>query len=185
MFADCHIVTGYFIKKLVSFRSGTTTTSPSPYKFSIPIIRLADLYLLYAEALNEVKDAPDQEVYQWVDSIRFRAGLRGVVESWRDFSNMPSKPTTKEGMRSIIKQERLIELCFEGQRFFDLRRWKDALTYLNQPIQGWDYQGTTTQEYYNVVTYFNTRNYTYKDYLTPIYSSALTMNPNLVQNPGW
>jgi hypothetical protein len=185
VFADCHIVTGYFIKKLVSFRSGTTTTSPSPYKFSIPIIRLADLYLLYAEALNEVKDAPDQEVYQWVDSIRFRAGLRGVVESWRDFSNMPSKPTTKEGMRSIIKQERLIELCFEGQRFFDLRRWKDALTYLNQPIQGWDYQGTTTQEYYNVVTYFNTRNYTYKDYLTPIYSSALTMNPNLVQNPGW
>ena len=185
VFSDCHIVTGYFIKKLVSFRSGTTTSSPSPYKFSIPTIRLADLYLLYAEALNEIKDAPDQEVYQWVDSIRFRAGLQGVVESWSKYSNLPNKPRTKDGMREIIKRERLIELCFEGQRNFDLRRWKDAFTYLNQPIQGWDYQGTKTEEYYNVVTYFNARNYTYKDYLTPIYQTALTQNPNLVQNPGW
>ena len=184
-YAASNIMTGYFIKKLVSFRSGTTTNSPSPYTFKIPIVRLGDLYLLYAEALNEIKNAPDAEVYEWVDKIRERAGLKGVVESWAQHSNVPNKPQTKEGMREIIKRERLIELAFEGQRFFDLRRWKDAETYLNEPIQGWDYTGQNVRDYYVVRTYFDDRNYTYKDYLWPIRLSSLIRNSNLVQNPGW
>src|SRR5690606_31381892 len=182
---DAHIVTGYFIKKLVSFRSTTTTASPGPHRFSIPVIRLSDLYLLRAEAANEVKDAPDNDVYQWVDSIRFRAGLAGVVESWAKYATIPGKPTTKEGMREIIKRERLIELAFEGQRMFDLRRWKDAMQYMNQPVQGWDYQGVKPEEYYQVRTYFNNRNYTTKDYLWPLWMTTIIQNPNLVQNPGW
>lgn len=185
VYADCHIVTGYFIKKLVSFRSATTTTSPTPWRFSIPIIRLSDLYLLRAEALNEIKEAPDNEVYQWVDSIRLRAGLEGVVDSWSKYSSLPAKPTTKEGMREIIKRERMIELAFEGQRFFDLRRWKDAMTYMNQPVQGWDYQGVKAEEYYQIITLFNKRNYTSKDYLWPLNTSTIIKNSNLVQNPGW
>lgn len=184
-YSASNIMTGYFIKKLVSFRSGTTTNSPSPYTFKIPIVRLGDLYLLYAEALNEIKNAPDAEVYEWVDKIRERAGLKGVVESWAKYSNVPSKPQTKEGMREIIKRERLIELAFEGQRFFDLRRWRDAMTYLNEPIQGWDYTGQNVRDYYVVRTYFDDRNYTYKDYLWPIRLSSLIRNSNLVQNPGW
>ncbi len=184
-YSASNIMTGYFIKKLVSFRSGTTTNSPSPYTFKIPIVRLGDLYLLYAEALNEIKNAPDAEVYEWVDKIRERAGLKGVVESWAQHSNVPNKPQTKEGMREIIKRERLIELAFEGQRFFDLRRWKDAGTYLNEPIQGWDYTGQNVRDYYVVRTYFDDRNYTYKDYLWPIRLSSLIRNSNLVQNPGW
>ena len=140
---------------------------------------------MYAEALNEIKNAPDAEVYEWVDKIRERAGLKGVVESWAQHSNVPNKPQTKEGMREIIKRERLIELAFEGQRFFDLRRWKDAGTYLNEPIQGWDYTGQNVRDYYVVRTYFDDRNYTYKDYLWPIRLSSLIRNSNLVQNPGW
>ncbi|MGQ7871104.1 RagB/SusD family nutrient uptake outer membrane protein [Sunxiuqinia sp. sy24] len=180
-----HIITGYFIKKLVSFRSATTTSSPSPWRFSIPLIRLSDLYLLRAEALNEIKDAPDNEVYEWVDAVRTRAGLAGVVDSWQKYSSVPAKPTTKEGMRDIIKRERMIELAFEGQRFFDLRRWKDAMTYMNQPARGWDFQGVKLDEYYQVVTYFKNRNYTTKDYLWPLYTNTIIKNSNLVQNPGW
>ena len=180
-----NVMTGYFIKKLVSFRSGTTSSSPTPYTFKIPIVRLGDLYLLYAEALNEVKDAPDAEVYEWVDRIRERAGLKGVVESWAKYSNVPSKPQTKEGMREIIKRERLIELAFEGQRFFDLRRWKDAMRYCNEPIQGWDYAGQEIDDYYTIVTYFDDRNYTSKDYLWPLKLNTVICNSNLVQNPGW
>lgn len=180
-----HIITGYYIKKLVSFRSATTTSSPSPWRFSIPLIRLSDLYLLRAEALNEIKDAPDNEVYEWVDAVRTRAGLEGVVDSWQKYSSIPAKPTTKEGMRDIIKRERMNELAFEGQRFFDLRRWKDAMTYMNQPVRGWDFQGVKLDEYYQVVTYFKNRNYTTKDYLWPIYTNTIIKNSNLVQNPGW
>lgn len=185
VYADCHIITGYFIKKLVSFRSGTTTTSASPWRFSIPIIRLSDLYLLQAEALNEIKDVPDNEVYQWVDSIRVRAGLEGVVDSWAKYSSIPAKPSTKEGMREIIKRERLIELAFEGQRPFDLRRWKDAMSYMNKPVEGWDYQGVKPEEYYHIVTYYSNRNFTTKDYLWPLWTTSLIQNFNLVQNPGW
>jgi len=170
---------------LVSFRSGSSTTSATPWRFSIPNIRLADLYLLRAEAENEVKDVPDNDVYQWVDSIRLRAGLEGVVDSWSKYSNIPGKPTTKEGMREIIKRERLIELAFEGKRSFDLRRWKDALKYLNEPIQGWDIQGVKPEEYYQVNTIFNARNFTTKDYLQPLWTNTIIKNSNLVQNPGW
>src|SRR5690606_14572350 len=185
VFSDAHIKTGYFIKKLVSYRSATTTASPSPHRFSIPLIRLSDLYLLRAEAANEVKNAPDEEVYRWVDSVRFRAGLEGVVDSWAKYSSIPGKPSTKEGLRDIIKRERLNELSFEGQRMFDLRRWKDAMRYMNQPVQGWDHQGVKPEDYYQIVTYYNNRNYTTKDYLWPIWTTSLIQNPNLVQNPGW
>ncbi|WP_419051644.1 RagB/SusD family nutrient uptake outer membrane protein [Parabacteroides goldsteinii] len=184
-YSASNIMTGYFIKKLVSFRSSSTSNSPSPYTFKIPIIRLVDLYLLYAEALNEVKDKPDAEVYEWVDKIRERAGLKGVVESWSQHSNIPGKPLTKEGMREIIKQERLIELAFEGQRFFDLRRWKDAMHYMNEPIQGWDFRGQKAEEYYEICTYFKDRNYTTKEYLWPLRLSTIIRNTNLEQNPGW
>ena len=185
VFSEAHITTGYFIKKMVSFRSATTTSSPSTWRFSIPVIRLSDLYLLRAEVLNEIKESPDAEVYQWIDMVRERAGLEGVVDSWAKYSSLPGKPSTKEGMRDIIKRERLIELAFEGQRFFDLRRWKDAMTYLNQPVQGWDFQGVAPEEYYQVITYFNNRKFSTKDYLWPLYSSTLIKNSNLVQNPGW
>lgn len=184
LYSAQHIPTGYFIKKLVSFRSSITGTGTSNYNYTIPVIRLADLYLLYAEALNEVKGSPDAEVYEWIDKIRTRAGLKGVVESWSNYSSVPGKPTTKEGMRDIIKRERMIELAFEGQRAFDIRRWKDAVKYLNQPVQGWNYQGKD-MNYYILTTYFQNRNYTYRDYLWPIYQTSLIKNSNLVQNPGW
>ncbi|MDR2040262.1 MAG: RagB/SusD family nutrient uptake outer membrane protein [Bacteroidales bacterium] len=188
---DHYIVTGYFIKKMVSIRipapntamTGGATT-PNPPRYSIPIIRLADLYLLYAEALNESKSQPDAEVYEWVDKIRTHVGLNGVLESWR-WSSVQDKPTTKAGMREIIKRERLIELAFEGQRMFDLRRWLDAEAYCNQPVRGWDYTGANPNTYYLTTVYFNNRKFTYKDYLWPISLNSLTINGNLVQNPGW
>lgn len=185
LFSQIFIPTGYFIKKLVSFRTAMTTSAPYPWRFSIPNIRLADLYLLRAEAENEVKEVPDNDVYQWVDSIRLRAGLEGVVDSWSKYSSIPGKPTTKEGMRQIIKRERLIELAFEGERPFDLRRWKDALRYQNEPVQGWDIQGIRPEDYYQVTTIFDARNFTTKDYLQPLRLNSIIKNSNLVQNPGW
>jgi hypothetical protein len=182
---DSHILTGYYIKKLVNTASTNQSQQYTGKQYSFPIIRLTDLYLLYAEALNEIKTAPDNEVYEWIDIVRNRAGLDGVVDSWAKSSN-PDKPLNKSGMRDIIKQERLIELCFEGERLYDLRRWKDAINYLNGLIQGWNYKGFTADEYYRVSTYQNQRSFiTPRDYLWPLKISSLTVNSNLVQNPGW
>jgi hypothetical protein len=78
----------------------------------------------------------------------------------------------------------MIELCFEGERMYDLRRWKDALKYLNEPIQGWNYKYRDADEYYRVTTYFS-QEYNMRNYLWPLKLSSLTVNGNLVQNPGW
>ena len=181
-----HNSTGYFNKKVVNRETTINNKSYAEKRYAFPVIRLSDLYLMYAEVLNEVKEKPDAEVYKWVDLIRERAGLEGVVEAWQKYSINPTKPETQYGMRQIIHQERLIELAGEYQRFWDLRRWKEAVKeYNNSPIQGWNYKGETIEEYYNVTTYYNTRKYSIKDYLWPISNSAILINPNLVQNPGW
>lgn len=75
-------------------------------------MRLGNLYLLYAEALNE-SGASKTDVLTWVDLIRERAGLEGVEESWDTYTNN-KKYETVDGRREIIQQERGIELAFEG-----------------------------------------------------------------------
>jgi hypothetical protein len=180
------VPTGYFMKKLIHVETvtGASNNTYVQKRYSFPLIRMSDLYLLYAEVLNEMKTVPDAEVYRWIDMVRRRAGLKEVTDSWRQSVN-PNKPSTQEGMREIIHQERLIELAFEGQRFFDLRRWKKAMKYYNEPVQGWDYKGETIESYYVVTTYMNTRIYGTKDYLWPLKLSTVINNSNLVQNPGW
>jgi hypothetical protein len=179
-------ITGYYLKKSVHFETTRSVTGGSltTVMTSFPIFRLADLYLLYAEALNESLNTPNAEVYKYVDLVRQRAGLEGVVDSWKAYSRLGSKPSTKEGMRNIIQQERMIELAFEGKRFWDIRRWKIASDLLNKPIKGWNVQGTTTANYYNVVT-IEAIGFTDKEYLWPIKDGDLRTNKNLIQNPGW
>ena len=137
---------------------------------------------MYAEAINE-SQGPNAEVFKYLDLIRKRAGLNGVQASWLNSTN-PTKPNSKEGLRDIIRQERLIELAFESARFYDLRRWKLAKDYLNKPMQGWNIAGKTSAEYFQV-TNKRTRQFTTRDYLWPIKLSDLFTNSNLVQNPGW
>ncbi len=177
--------TGYWPKKLVSMN--TTWRDPnsvSEESYPYPEMRFADLLLLCAEALNESKAAPDDEVYKYIDSVRARAGLKGVLESWSQYSNQPSKPLSKEGMRQIIQQERKIELAAEGVYMWDSNRWKTAMRERNRPIQGWNINGREAEEYYSVTTIYFQR-FTYRDYFSPIPQTELINNPLLVQNPGW
>jgi hypothetical protein len=178
-------VTGYTPKKVVSYYSlYSSSTGYVPYGYVFPYIRMADLYLLYAEALNEVKPAPDAEVYQWIDEVRKRASLKGVAESWTNYSMHPEKVTTQTGMREIIRRERLNELAFEGQAYWDILRWKEAETLWNRPVRGWDINGSRVNNYY-VVTNIAQSRFSPKDYLFPISRKSLEQNPNLVQNYGW
>ncbi|MDR2774160.1 MAG: RagB/SusD family nutrient uptake outer membrane protein [Tannerella sp.] len=185
-------VTGYHIKKLVSVNTAAPNNSFSSQKYAWPVIRLADLYLLYSEARNETLDAPDDSVYMYVDKVRERAGIPTVQTSWSNWSNNPEKYKRKEGMRDIIHQERLIELAFEGHYYFDIKRWSggaqraryDIMTLMNNPIKGWNIDGSTTTDYY-VVRNVCVPQFSLRDYLWPVKESTLTVNGNLVQNPGW
>lgn len=182
--ASAYSTTGFWPKKLVNFNNiigdGNTYTVQS---YPWPVIRLADLYLLYAEALNEVGGS-ETTVFQYIDAVRERAGIPSVEDSWTNFSTNPGKYQTKEGMRDIIHQERLIELAFEGKRFWDLRRWKEAVSELNQPISGWDISQSGAEGYYRERVIFN-QTFSTRDYLWPINENALLANSKLSQNPGW
>lgn len=175
-------ITGYWPKKLVSYASVYDDGfQPSPFR--LPLIRLAGLYLLYAEALNEVS-GPSADVYTYIDRVRQRAGLKGVQVSWLAHSKNPDKVNSKDGLRQIIHQERRIELCFEAQSGWDLRRWKELQTVLSVPLQGWSIYDSEAVNYYRPVTQFIPV-FGLRDYLWPIKSNSLVVNPNLVQNPYW
>jgi hypothetical protein len=177
--------TGYWPKKLVNL-SSIYIDQNSFYVASTvwPEMRYADLLLLTAEALNESKPNPDEEVYNYIDRVRKRAGLEGVVDSWNKYSENPSKPTTKGGMRAIIQRERKIELALEGQYHWECRRWKTASSELNRPVQGWTITGESVNEYYQVYTVY-TQKFSFRDYFMPIPESDLINNPQLKQNMGY
>ena len=184
---EIYSITGYFAKKLVHYENVIAQEGSTIKGYSFPIIRLSDLYLMYSEALNEVKESPDSEVYEYIQKVRDKAGLDNggdLVNTWQLYSSNPSKPSSKEGMRDIIHQERMIELALEGHRYWDLRRWKLADEYFSQPIRGWNIFRPDVEGFYEVENIYY-RNYLIKDYLWPISQNELLRNPNLVQNPGW
>jgi hypothetical protein len=184
---DRYSITGYSTKKMHSFKCSVTSTSVSIEYYPFPIIRLADLYLMYAEALNQAADSQTNrdEAIKYLDLIRARAGLKGVKESWAKHSKIPNKPDSQTGLDEIIRKERTIELAFEGKRFWDLRRWKKINELNNQP-QGWNILGETAEDFYKVVDIARVPvKFTVKDYFWPVKESDLVTNRNLIQNYGW
>jgi hypothetical protein len=175
-------ITGYWPKKLVHYQS-VYDDGFQPVHFHLPKMRLSGLYLLYAEALNEA-NGPTADVYSYVNQVRQRAGLPTVEAAWTTYSRNPSKISTKEGMREIIHHERRIELCFEAQSGWDLRRWKELQEVLSKPLQGWDIFETEPENYYRPQTVL-TPLFGLRDYLWPIKQYDLVVNPNLSQNPYW
>lgn len=184
---EIYSITGYFTKKLVNYENRIVSGNISVIGYTFPIVRLSDLYLMHAEAANEVKSAPDAEVYEYIQKVRHKAGLDAnsdLVTTWATHSNNPSKPTTKEGMREIIRQERRIELSFEGQRYWDIRRMKLAGDYFAKPIRGWNIVATDTEGFYQIKN-IHFRDHLLKHYLWPISEDELLRNSKLIQNPGW
>ncbi|MFD2162317.1 RagB/SusD family nutrient uptake outer membrane protein [Paradesertivirga mongoliensis] len=180
-------ITSYTIKKLVNIEtvaaSDGNVTGANQEQYPWPEFRMADLYLLYSEALNEAQGY-SAETTQGINKVRERAGLPSVEEAWTNYSTNPDKYKTKAGLREIIQRERALELAFEGHRYWDLRRWKTAHIELNKPIKAWDISQSDAVSFYREVLLWNQR-FTTKDYLTPIRLTEMQINKNLVQNPGW
>jgi len=175
-------ITGYWPKKLANY----LTVYDDGFQwidYRMPMMRLAGLYLLYAEALNEV-NGPTPEVFTYIDKVRVRAGLQGVQAAWSAYSKNPGKPSTKDGLRQIIHQERRNELCFEAQGGWDLRRWKELQAVLSTPLQGWSIYEEQPVNYYRPQTVLQPV-FGVRDYLFPISTYNLIVNDNLVQNPFW
>jgi hypothetical protein len=180
-----YLTTGYGLKKIVHPDSEGDSYAKI-ITYSWPIVKLSELYLNYAEALNEV-NGPSQEIYNALNKVRERAGIIPVEDAWSNTSlaATPGKHTSQNGLREIIQHERLIELAFEGHRYNDIRRWKLAEEYFSTPVKGWSVDEETEANFYNVIEVGPRSFNSPRDYFHPISFNELSINPNLVQNPGW
>ena len=179
------LCTGIGVQKLVNPESQSDAWQRVT-RFPYPLIRMSDLYLMKAEALNEYGTAPTQEVYDMVNVVRRRAGIPDVETVWSDpsLAKNVNKHLTKEGMRDIILDERAVEFAFEGQHFWDMWRHKRAVAEFSSPVWGWTHTGSTGASFF-VLEVKQARRFTITDYLWPIDLNELNTNGNLIQNPGW
>jgi hypothetical protein len=161
--------TGLYIYKMVD--PNVINNSVGTTARVLPIIRYAEVVLNFAEATNEVS-GPTSEVYQSIEAIRQRAGLR----PWQ----LPAG-LNKQQMRAIIQKERRLELAFEGFRFWDVRRWMLAEQTENQQMHGMEVNRGQSVVYKT----FNVRkhNFTKAMYLWPLPLSEIAKSPELLQNP--
>jgi hypothetical protein len=173
--------TGYYVKKFLNDNLNLVQNATAQHNWVV--FRYAEVLLNYAEAMNEAYGADNNNGYTLT--------ARQAINQVRARSTMPAinvaTTTSKDDFRVAVKHERRIELAFEGHRYWDLLRWKDAETVLNQPIVGvkvtkvstnvWTYQKA------NVATrkFDSAKNYYYPFSRTEIVNS----NGALVQNPGY
>lgn len=180
---DRSTTSGYYLRKFLDVSVNFSAGSPSTAFHLFPLIRLADIYLLYAEAMNEAYGpAEDPNGYgltakDAVQKVRTRAEF-GAADKFL------TGVTETDAMREKIKQERRIELSFEEQRYFDLRRWMDG-DMLNRPITGIRIEQSGTNVSHSYFNIDNQRRFESKMYLHPIPLSETLITPNIVQNPGW
>ncbi len=174
---------GYLVQKMVHPNTIITSSNPKGVvSYPWPVIRLSELYLSYAEALNETQGAAQSTVLNYIDPIRQRAGIPTVADSWA----MAGKTSfSQDDLRQIIRTERMIELAFEGHRMWDLRRWKLGAQYLNVPVYGMNIKASNLADFAQPAEIESRSFTTPASYLFPIGIDDISVNQNLVQNPGW
>lgn len=157
--------------------------------YDYPVIRYAEVLLIYAEAKFE-KDGSisDADLDKSLNLVRNR-----VNKAMPKLSNAFVSSNGLD-IRTEIRRERNIELYFEGFRIDDLKRWKTAETELPMPIEGITWAGTewqtrwagaSSQVVNGVLRLEGNRAWADKNYLLPVPSQENTLNSNLGQNPGW
>lgn len=163
---------GYVLRK---FLRNTAGLGRSDGNYNYPVMRLADVYLMYAEATNAV-NGPQADAIELVNRVRRRGNLPAL---------QADKTASKEAFFSAIEQERIVELFGEGQRSFDLRRWRAIERVWNPPYGNgvWriDTWGAQMNRYFQ-----NTSEREYQQcYIFRIPPGERNRNPNLTQNTPW
>lgn len=165
--------TGYYLKKYLNADINLITNTTSVHSWIF--FRLAEIYLNYAEALNECQPG-HEDIELYVNKVRQRSGV-----------SMPALTTglTQSEMRDKIRHERRIEFAFEDHRLWDLRRWMLASTHLATPLKGMHITKNTDGTFNYEVIDVENRVFQSKMYLYPIPQNEILIAGGLIQNPSW
>lgn len=165
-------LSGLQSRKFVRNYGGQTRSSGD---YNWPLMRLADVFLMYAEATNEV-NGPQADAIALVNRVRARGKLPALAAA---------KTASPSAFFDAIEQERIVELFGEGQRAFDLRRWRKIETVFG-PAYGagkWfqDSWGNNWERFF-----FNADELVYQRcYIYQIPEAERVRNSNLTQNKPW
>ena len=172
--------TGYYLRKFANYGTVNFDNANPGVTYHInPIIRYADILLLYAEVMNELYGPDDADKFnitalEAINKVRARGGIT---------TPLPADISQNE-LRSRIVNERRIELCFEEQRYFDLKRWKIGINELNSPVHGTKITREGDEYMYQKVVVDDSRKFTEPMYFAPIpYNEQLKLG--IEQNKGW
>lgn len=182
-------MTGVFLRKFMDPKN-VSTGKNGPGKLSggtshcFPIFRLAEFILGYAEAINEyIPDGVGRtDVIAELDKIRSRADMPDVVTTAQ---RNGWEVTNQTAMRKFIRNERRVEMAFEEQRFFDVRRWligekTQRVAYALDVLKDKD-----TGIFKYSIKVWEKRLFESRHNLMPIPQTEINNNPNMEQNPGW
>lgn len=159
--------------------------------YDYPVIRYAEVLLTYAEAVFERNGAiSDADLDKSLNLTRLR-----INKTMPKLSNQFVQSNGLD-MRTEIRRERTIEFFSEGFRTDDVKRWHNAVELLTKPLLGVKWTGTeyvttypqgasTAKDADGVIILDAVRNFSEKNYLLPIPSQQIQLNPKLEQNPGW
>ncbi|WP_256009249.1 RagB/SusD family nutrient uptake outer membrane protein [Desertivirga xinjiangensis] len=169
-------ITGYYSRKMCD--EYAAMTGGSNVERGLPIIRYAEILLNYAEATNELDNS--SEAMEILKELRIRAGINPGPDG---MYGLPASPL-KDEASELIKNERAIELAFEQHRLWDIRRWKDGPTLDGKYVHGMRITKSGSSYSYQVI---DVRTRYFKDiyYYFPIPKDEVTLNPALLQNPGY
>ena len=171
--------TGYYLKKFLT--DGLNLTQGQTAQHNWVAYRYAEVLLNYAEAVNEawgpstVLAGFPMTAAEALTKVRDRASV-----------SLPAVPAgTVDSFRAAVKHERRVELAFEDHRYWDLLRWKDAMTVLNSPVQGVKVTRSGSGYTYKVVDVAD-RTFAPRNYYLPLMRSEIeNAGGTLEQNPGY
>ena len=169
--------TGYYLKKYIDPTLDLRQGQGSNREW--PIFRFADIILIWAEAVNELNGpATRGDSYLTATTI-----LNQTIVRHGGLEELPLAGITKEELRERIREERFIELAFEGQRAWDLRRWGIASEVLNQPVYKMEVTKNSDGSFNYVKQKLEDRYFEERMNLYPI--PQRDINNGLTQNSGW
>lgn len=175
--------TSFYLRKFVQEATRLTVGNVSHMLHLYPLFRLQEVYLNYAEALFEATGSP--EFTGTLEGVTFSMSPRAALNSIRKTYGMPDIPAglTVDQFRTRLRNERRVELCFEGHRFWDLRRWKEGEK--TKEIYGLNIVKSADETYSVEKVLVQTRYWHDKQYWYPISNTEYYKNQNLMQNKDW
>ncbi|MCS2308741.1 RagB/SusD family nutrient uptake outer membrane protein [Bacteroides thetaiotaomicron] len=183
-------ITGYTSRKYINPQDAMSGSGARQKDKSFPIIRYAEILLAYAEALNNLTQAYEidgqtytrdtEAIKYYFNQIRYRAGIPGLTAD---------DLITVEAFNKVVQRERLIELFWEGQRYYDIRRWGIVEDLEREPLMGLNVEQAEWEGFYQptVIQYKSIieRDFKPKMVWLPLHLDEIRKVSVLDQNPGW